>query len=221
MSPRVSGTSFIRLSPFVPKLFVLSIRIFMEAGVYCVSFWIPWTKTTRELGTVISFTGRYPFDSEVCPYQAFELHCKVNAAVPDSFSLFVYLDDKGTPQHMTKDSFLGLCFSIWEREAMKDVLGHSFCIGGAVYLLLAGVPPEMVAKIGGWTSLAFLIYWRGIDEIVAKGTITAYQKEELKELKKVKKFMDDYRKANGISASLIEAAANGITCTLDDFLPDS
>lgn len=41
---------------------------------------------------------------------------------------------------------------------MDHISGHSFRIGGAVELLLAGVPPEVVAATGNWTSLAFLLY---------------------------------------------------------------
>jgi hypothetical protein len=33
-------------------------------------------------------------------------------------------------------------------------------------LLAAGVPPEVVMKIGGWTSLCFLIYWRRSEQIL-------------------------------------------------------
>ena len=48
---------------------------------------------------------------------------------------------------------------------LTHILDHSFHIGGAVELLLAGVPPEIVAATGGWTSLAFLLYWHHMEEI--------------------------------------------------------
>ena len=45
------------------------------------------------------------------------------------------------------------CTDVWLKAALAHVLGHSFRIGDAVELLLAGVPPEIVAATGGWTSL--------------------------------------------------------------------
>jgi hypothetical protein len=75
----------------------------------------------------------------------------------------------------------------------------------------------MIARNGGWTSLAFLIYWRRIDEIVAKGTVTTYKKQELDQ---VRKFLDEYRKREGLSMALVDAAAAGLGSVLDDFLPD-
>ncbi|THU92467.1 hypothetical protein K435DRAFT_603684, partial [Dendrothele bispora CBS 962.96] len=171
-------------------------KIWTEDGVTCMSFWIPWTKSTRELGTVVTFVARYHLDPEICPVQAVKTHLEVNDKVSDHFSLFAYIDKDGKPKHMVKNDFLQLCFDIWEKEQMRDVLGHSFRIGGAVFLLLAGVPPEMVAKIGGWTSLAFLVYWRRIDEIAAKGIVNAFQKAELE---KVRTILDNFRKQNGLS----------------------
>ncbi|KAJ7112550.1 hypothetical protein C8R44DRAFT_631816, partial [Mycena epipterygia] len=40
------------------------------------------------------------------------------------------------------------------------VFGHSYRIGGSLELLSAGVAPEVIMKLGGWSSLCFLIYWR-------------------------------------------------------------
>ncbi|KAE9382280.1 hypothetical protein BT96DRAFT_1010972 [Gymnopus androsaceus JB14] len=62
-----------------------------------------------------------------------------NTAVPNNFSLFGYMDKKGQLKHMAKNIFLAFCYNVWERAAMKHVLGHSFRNGRAVTLLLAGV----------------------------------------------------------------------------------
>ena len=51
--------------------------------------------------------------------------------------------------------------------------GHSFCIGGTTEWLLAGVSPETVAKIGRWTSLAFLLYWRHVSEVISCSVSTS------------------------------------------------
>jgi hypothetical protein len=57
---------------------------------------------------------------------------------------------------------------------LAHILGHSFHIGSAVKLLLAGVPPEIVAATGRWTSLAFLLYWHRMEEILPMSTSKAY-----------------------------------------------
>jgi len=67
---------------------------------------------------------------------------------------------------MLKHNFLTFVTDIWSSAPLAHVLGHSFQIGSAVELLLAGVPPEIVAATGGWTSLAFLLYWRRMEEIL-------------------------------------------------------
>ena len=74
---------------------------------------------------------------------------------------------------MTKYQFLDFCTQIWSKAALVHVLGHSFHIGGAVELPLAGVPPEIVAATGGWTLLAFLLYWRRMEEILPMSTLRA------------------------------------------------
>jgi hypothetical protein len=33
-------------------------------------------------------------------------------------------------------------------------------------LLLAGVAPEVIMKLGGWTSLCFLVYWRRLERVI-------------------------------------------------------
>jgi hypothetical protein len=49
---------------------------------------------------------------------------------------------------------------------LENVFGHSYRIGGSLRLLLDGVAPEMVMKVGGWTSLCFLIYWRRLEQVI-------------------------------------------------------
>ncbi|KAJ6592518.1 hypothetical protein B0H19DRAFT_916811, partial [Mycena capillaripes] len=49
---------------------------------------------------------------------------------------------------------------------VSNVFGHSFRIGGSLRLLLDGVPPETVMKVGGWTSRCFLIYWRRLEQVI-------------------------------------------------------
>jgi hypothetical protein len=60
---------------------------------------------------------------------------------------------------MAKSWFLRRCDIIWKNTSLLRVFGHSFRIGGSTELLLAGVAPKIMAVLGGWTSLAFLLYW--------------------------------------------------------------
>ena len=95
---------------------------------------------------------------------------------------------------MTKYKFMDFCADVWSKVALAHVLGHSFRIGGAVELLLAGVPPEIVAATGGWTSLAFLLYWRRMEEILPMSTSRAYQRSHVDALAKIfEKFRVDNR----------------------------
>ena len=87
---------------------------------------------------------------------------------------------------------------------LAHVLGHSFRIGGAVELLLAGVSPEIVAATGGWTSLAFLLYWRRMDEILPMSTSKAYNQAHLDRLASI---LEDFRIAHKIPSSLLDNSA--------------
>jgi hypothetical protein len=88
------------------------------------------------------------------------LQVKVNDNIPNSASLFAYQTPGGGWEHMSKHRFMSFCVDIWKKACLAHVLDHSFQIGGAVEILRAGVPPQVVAATGGWTSLAFLLYWR-------------------------------------------------------------
>ena len=62
---------------------------------------------------------------------------------------------------------------------LSTFAGHSFRIGGTVELLLSGVSPEVVASLGEWSSMAFLLYWRKIDEIIPQHIFKAYDRNKL------------------------------------------
>lgn len=86
-------------------------------------------------------------------------HYRVNHDVPGDAPLFAYQssDDQGWTI-MLKHRFMSTCSKIWVIANLEVVFGHSFRIGGASELLVSGVVPEIVAALGGWTSLAFLLY---------------------------------------------------------------
>ncbi|KAE9387440.1 hypothetical protein BT96DRAFT_1005133 [Gymnopus androsaceus JB14] len=126
---------------------------------------------------------------------------------PADFLLFGYINDSGKPQHMVKSTFLAFCNAIWKGKGLLNVQGHSFRIGGAVELLIAKVPPEVVAAIGGWTSLAFHIYWHHFEEILPAHILKAYNPDQISRLKST---LDDYHKVHKIPDSLIDSCINGI-----------
>ncbi|KAF5334719.1 hypothetical protein D9758_017359 [Tetrapyrgos nigripes] len=217
---RLGETTIPSIAKFNPKFHVTGEAVFcyfqQPDGTRAVSFRIPWTKTTHGNGADVIVSGLINDPEGICGLKALalHLHLNVNKDVPKSYSLFGYIDEQGNPQHMVKDKFLELCFDIWTRECICDVLGHSFRIGGAVHLLSLGLAPEYVAAVSGWTSLAFLLYWRRIVEIVPVAIHKAM------ELEKVKKAIEDYRKKQAISNTMIETVASGLSCTPNDFLDD-
>jgi hypothetical protein len=97
-------------------------------------------------------------------------------------SLFAFWPPSGSWSHLTRNDFLFLLSNIWASSGLDVVSGHSFRIGGTVSLLLAGVPPEVVAATGGWTSMTFLTYWRQVEDIIALGTSRAYADSDLSRL---------------------------------------
>jgi hypothetical protein len=118
------------------------------------------------------------------------------------------MEPSGGCKNLLKHDFLKFVTNIWKSAALAHVLGHSFRIGGAVELLLAGVPPEVVAATGGWTSLAFLLYWRRMDEILPMSTSKAYKKTHLDELASI---FEHFRITNKIPLSLITASDGSLS----------
>jgi hypothetical protein len=114
-----------------------------------------------------------------CPVAALSNHLKVNA-VPLSagtdIPLFAFRN-LGVPagwSHLTKFHFLSFTTQIYRSRSLENVFGHSYRIGGSFELLIAGVSPEFVAKIGGWTSLCFLIYWRHLEQVIPAAITRAW-----------------------------------------------
>jgi hypothetical protein len=55
------------------------------------------------------------------------------------------------------------CNNIWSRYGLPTFTGHCFRIGGTTILLLRGVSPYIVKRMGRWSSDAFLKYWRSLE----------------------------------------------------------
>jgi hypothetical protein len=132
----------------------------------------------------------------LCPEKAYGNYMKVNANIPGLAPLFSFDTSNGQWAPMTKEWFMCRCSEIWTNAKLNLLHGHSYRIGGSTELLLAGVPWEVVAALGEWTSLAFLLYWRKIEHIVPMNVGKAYDKGKLAE---VAKAFEVFRIANHIT----------------------
>ena len=184
----------------------------LSNGYDSCTFRIPWTKTTKQEGAEVVLTSRPKEFHDICPLDAITNHLRVNSLLPSSFPLFSYIDELGSPTMYSKTEFLDFCRGIWQDAALYHIFGHSFRIGGAVELLLAGVPPEVVAATGGWNSLAFLVYWRKISSIIPQFTSKAYSSTRIQ---LIDKQIDTFRKNNSIPTSVVNLAVDGLDLTDD------
>ena len=158
-----------------------------------IHFHIPWTKSTKEKGADISASA----SSSLCVAKALRNHLRVNSGAPTGSHLFAFCTADGSFVPLTKSWFMECCHEIWLQFSLLLPSDHSFCIGGTTELLLAGVPPEVVAAIGCWKSLAFLLYWRKIEEILPKAVSKSYVKTCIAE---VSADFERFRVANHIPA---------------------
>ena len=124
----------------------------------------------------------------------------MHLSLPLMYALFTYTTFSGQPKNLLKHEFLEFVIGIWSLAMLTHVLGHSFHIGGAVELLLAGVPPKIVVATGGWTSLAFLLYCRHMEEILPMSTSKAYNKTHFDNLASI---FEQFHIAHKIPLTLI------------------
>ena len=169
------------------RLKVLHILLMMlrtlSDGTRSLDFHIPWTKATRERVANVILTAH---SDCLCPCAAVLNHFMVNNNIPPgSEPLFSYKLPDGRHHPLTKQDFLSFVNKIWSDAGLLHINGHSFRIGSAVEFLLAGVPPEVVAAIGGWTSLAFLLYWRRLKEILPMSTARTYKRRDIDRLSQI------------------------------------
>ncbi|KAF7314725.1 hypothetical protein MKEN_00946500 [Mycena kentingensis (nom. inval.)] len=158
----------------------------ISANRRVISIHLPWTKTTGSKGGTLILTETF---DDLCPIVALENHFAVNhSPLPDT-PLFAYcIDGSWTPT--VKASFLDFFSDIVRAAGLDKVLGHSFRIGGSVFLLCSGVEPEIVMKIGGWSSTCFLIYWRRLETVIPVALARAWDKLQ-KAFQKTHKIPDD------------------------------
>ncbi|KAJ7239269.1 hypothetical protein C8J57DRAFT_1452751 [Mycena rebaudengoi] len=130
-----------------------------------LSMHLVWTKTTSSQGGECIFTAVLGADANLCPVWAFDNHSRVNHTPPADTPLFAYRSSSGWT-NLVKDAFLHASSAVFRAAELDLVFGHSYRIGGSLELLAAGVAPEVIMKLGGWSSLCFLIYWRRLQQIL-------------------------------------------------------
>ncbi|KAI0086222.1 hypothetical protein BDY19DRAFT_873659, partial [Irpex rosettiformis] len=153
------------------------------------SLTLPWSKTTKFAGAVVTVTENHEPTS---PIRALRHHLKRNSKVPSHAPFFAFeAANKDGWAPMTRNWFLERVNEVWLSAGLDQLTGHCFRIGGATELLLRGTPPDIVAVQGGWRSRAFLEYWRKIDSILPLFISNSFDKSRLQ---LTKDSMDDFRK---------------------------
>ncbi|SJL12301.1 uncharacterized protein ARMOST_15724 [Armillaria ostoyae] len=132
-------------------------------GYEWINLFIPYTKTKKFRGDWISLTSTNDVSD---PIHALQNHLNINNDLPSEAPLFAYSLSSSSWGKLSKEAFLARCAQIWALDDLDAASGHSFRIGGTTYLLLLGVDPWVVMKQGRWSSKAFLLYWRKVEEIL-------------------------------------------------------
>jgi hypothetical protein len=121
---------------------------------------LPWTKTTGADGAIVHLIEQnYPFD----PSQAIYRHFR--ASTLPTHALFCEYRAGTSTKALDKTAFMDMCNAVWSKHGFPHITGHSFRIGGTTALLRNVVDPDVVKQMGRWSSNAFHLYWRNLEEI--------------------------------------------------------
>jgi hypothetical protein len=124
---------------------------------------LPWTKTKLFDGDqIFLLRQRHPLNATT----ALSRHFIASPLSPDHF--LCQFGTVQTASFLCKESFMEMCNVIWSKEGLPRITGHSFRIGGTTALLCSGVNPDVVKKLGRWSSDAFLTYWRSLGHLFSK-----------------------------------------------------
>lgn len=128
---------------------------------------LPRTKTRQHSGDKVTLLRQSaPLD----PIEALENHFRINSNIPANHHLFAFeanLRSGKVIRCLTKEAFLDRCNEIWSAIGFPKITGHCFRIGGTTELLLRGLSPDLVRKMGRWSSDAHLRYWRQTNLLAA------------------------------------------------------
>jgi hypothetical protein len=75
-----------------------------------------------------------------------------------------YKDGKSV-KTFDKSLLMNMCNEVWGKDGIQHITGHSFRIGGTTGSLMASIDPDIVNKMGRWSSDAVLRYWRNVNGI--------------------------------------------------------
>ncbi|KAF9509461.1 hypothetical protein BS47DRAFT_1365202 [Hydnum rufescens UP504] len=129
-----------------------------------VTLQLPWMKTACN-GANLVLTQE---EDCTCPYWALQQHFLTNQGLPDQAHLFAFHTETGW-EPLIKRHLVDRCRHIWSSAGFQDLpLGHSFCIGGTTHLLSRGTNPQVIQKLGRWSSDAFFLYWHNTQLIIPK-----------------------------------------------------
>ncbi|KAJ7270219.1 hypothetical protein C8J57DRAFT_1226877 [Mycena rebaudengoi] len=142
-------------------------------GRSVLSIHLSWTKTMGITRGKCLLTEVLGPDSELDPVRAWDAHIHINHSPPPNTPLFAFRSQSGW-RHLLKSPFLDFSASVYLATRLELVFGHSYRIGRSLELLSAGVVPEVIMKLGGWSSLCFLIYWRRLEKILALAITRAW-----------------------------------------------
>lgn len=174
-------------------------------GRQVLAFHLPWTKTTSIRGgeCILTATG-----DELCPVRALYNHLAINKISNYDVPLFSFVNGNHI-EFLTKSNFLKItssmpvysyCNSILINSSLDiysshnlnhGVFGQSYRIGGSLELLTVGVAPEIVMKLGGWSSLCFLLYWRRLELLIPSAISRAWAAQQAEFARKNNISIDD------------------------------
>jgi hypothetical protein len=137
------------------------------------NFHLPWTKTTSIIGGECILTAT---NDDFCPVSAMDNHLQINHSPNRDTPMFSFRNGSDWVP-LLKKSFIDSTNTTFKIHSLENIFGHSYRIGGSLKLLLDGVPPETVMKVGGWTSLCFLIYWRCLEQVIPLAITHAWESQ--------------------------------------------
>ncbi|KAF8700298.1 argonaute family, partial [Rhizoctonia solani] len=114
---------------------------------------LPRTKTHQITGKHVHLASQR---DGLSPITAMVAHLRANASIPGSHHIFAYSTRDGSIRCLTREDFLVRCNEVWITEGHPSVFGHSFRIGGTHAYLAAGVPSDVVKKMGRWRRIGVL-----------------------------------------------------------------
>jgi hypothetical protein len=124
---------------------------------------LPWTKTNQFDGDkIFLLRQRHPLNAT----HSLSRHFAASPLNPER--LLCEFGTRRSSSFLCKESFMAMCNSVWSKKGLPRITGHSFRIGGTTALLCSGVNPDIVKKLGRWSSDAFLIYWRSLGHLFSQ-----------------------------------------------------